>query len=73
METLTDREFRLVRYALGFLQASLDPDLLIEAAQEMAPETQHTGEPLPDVAAGITSLLQKLPRLAQGPPTGNRG
>lgn len=60
---LTEREIRLVRYALGFLQTSLDPGLAIEAAQEIAPETQSTGEPLPDVPAAIAGVLRKLPRV----------
>ncbi len=59
---LTEREIRLVRYALGFLQSALDPDLSVEAAQEIAPETQLTGAALPDVPTMIATLLQKLPR-----------
>ena len=68
MPQLTDREVRLVRYALGFLRTSLDPDLRTEAAQEMAPETQHTGEPLPDVSAAIGVLLDKLPVVGRDSP-----
>ncbi|MDY3551362.1 hypothetical protein R5W24_000438 [Gemmata sp. JC717] len=60
MTQLTDREVRLLCYALDFLRSSLDPDLMTEAAQEMAPETQQTGEPLPDVPGAITRLLDKL-------------
>lgn len=63
MNDLTDRELRLLRYALGFLSVNLDADLTIEAAQEMAPETQHTGDPLPDVPAAIASLTEKLRHL----------
>lgn len=62
---LTEREVRLVRYALLFLRSSLDADLTVEAAQEMAPETQHTGDPLPDVPEAIAAVLQKLPRVGQ--------
>jgi hypothetical protein len=62
MQQLTDREIRLLRYALGFLRTSLDDDLRLEVAQEMAPETQRNGEPLPDVAGAIVKLLEKLPR-----------
>jgi hypothetical protein len=58
---LTDREIRLVRYALGFLRSSLDRDLLVEVGQEIAPETQHTGEPLPDVPEAIETLLKRVP------------
>jgi hypothetical protein len=63
MQELTEREIRLIRYALHFLKSSLDPDLSAEAAQEMAPETQQTGEPLSNVPAAIDSLLNKLPRV----------
>ena len=63
MTDFTDRELRLLRYSLGYLSVSLDADLTVEAAQEMAPETQHSGEPLPDVPAAIASLTEKLRRL----------
>ena len=54
------RELRLLRYALGFLESSLDPDLTVEAAQELAPETQATNDPLPDVRDLIHRLKSKL-------------
>jgi hypothetical protein len=63
METLTPRELRLVRYALAFLKTELDTDLSVEAAQEMAPETQASGEPLPDVATAIDATRGKVERL----------
>ena len=55
-----NRELRLLRYALGFLESSLDPDLAIEAAQETWPDTQTTGQPLPDVREQIQQLKSKL-------------
>lgn len=57
---LTTREARLVRYALGFLESSLDDSLVIEVAQETAPETQASGEPLPDVRELIKVIREKL-------------
>jgi hypothetical protein len=60
MEPLTSRELRLLRYSLGFLQSELDADLQVEVAQEMAPETQATGEPLPNVRDAIRDLQAKL-------------
>ena len=54
------REVRLIRYALGFLEVSLDRDLLVEAAQEVYPETAESREPLPDVRVLIESLRRKL-------------
>lgn len=58
--TIDLREMRLIRYALGYLEVSLNGDLEVEAAQEVAPETQRSGEPLPDVRELIKSLRQKL-------------
>jgi hypothetical protein len=60
MLDLTRREARLLRYALGFLESSLDESLLVEAAQEAAPETQTSGEPLPDVHRLIEVIRMKL-------------
>jgi hypothetical protein len=57
---LEQHELQLIRYALGYLEVSLDPDLTVEAAQEAAPETQQTGEPLPDVRAMIAGIKKKL-------------
>jgi hypothetical protein len=57
---LSDREARLVRYALGYLESSLDDALTTEAAQEIAPDTQATGEPLPNVQEMIRRLRSKL-------------
>ena len=62
---LTERETRLVRYALLFLRSSLAAALTVEAAQEMAPDTQRTGTPLPDVPEAIAAVLQKLPHAGQ--------
>ena len=57
---LSEREVRLVRYALEFLESSLDANLAAEAGQEIAPETQTSGEPLPDVQVMIRRLKLKL-------------
>lgn len=58
---LTGRESRLVAYALGFLRSSLDGDLEIEVAQEVAPETQDSGEALPDVKQLIDFVAARFP------------
>lgn len=60
MRELSDREVRLLRYALGFPESLLDKELIIEAAQEAAPETQRSGEPLPDVRELIAAARRKL-------------
>ncbi len=57
---LSEREMRLVRYALEFLETSLDAHLSIEVGQEIAPDTQTSGEPLPDAQAAIRSLKSRL-------------
>ena len=58
--SFSSRERRLLRYALGYLEVSLDPDLVVEAAQETAPETQEPGDPLPDVRAMTLQLKAKF-------------
>ena len=60
MTELSVQELRLVRYALIHLKSSLDAGLAVEVAQEVAPETQSTGEDLPDVVTLITTTLGKL-------------
>jgi hypothetical protein len=45
---------------LGYLENSLDADLTTEAAQEIAPETQVTGDQPPDVPEMIRRLVSKL-------------
>ncbi len=57
---LTEREYRLISYSLHFLRTCLDENLVIEVGQEIAPETFHSGEQLPDVTKTIDSVLRKI-------------
>jgi hypothetical protein len=62
MVEFDEQERRLIGYALAYLASEFNthPDLVTEAAQEVAPETCETGEPLPDVRALLAQVAAKF-------------
>jgi hypothetical protein len=61
--TLTDRQKKVVRYALRWLRRDVleSEDIAVEAAQEVAPETQFNDEPLRTLVADeIEVILRSL-------------